>query len=287
MSARAANNCPGAHPGASETVSESSIDHGKRRTNALPSHKRARDSSLLGAGFAHGGGGCRGRLRGRAGTSGTAAAALCIPPVPPLRRGCRRPVDRLLPRLGQPWRRWIRLLRCARICAKIAPSAELRPATAMSRRASRGRTSTARAGLWSRVIPQQDEVRALDPSALLMLTARAGCSESGPILCPPERASGAGAGLQPSVGRRGPRSLAAGPGGCVRRARQVRLRVVDAQQAGRAWPSQQWVQKHTTLAKPEMATIPRQLIIVEMHRGLASGVGRTRRDDGRVSVWWW
>ena len=111
MSARAANNCPGAHPGASETVSETSIDHGKRRTNALPSHKRARDSSLLGAGFAHGGGGCRGRLRGRAGTSGSAAAALCIPPVPPLRRGCRRPVDRLLPPLGRRWRRWIRLLR--------------------------------------------------------------------------------------------------------------------------------------------------------------------------------
>ena len=45
--------------------------------------------------------------------------------------------------------------------------------------------------------------------------------------------------------------------------------------------------KHTPLSKPEMATIPRQLIIVEMHRGLASGVGRTRRDDGWVSVWWW
>ena len=251
------------------------------------SHKRARDSSLLGAAFAHGGGGCRGRLRGRAGTSGTTAAALCIPPVPPLRLGCRRRVDRLLPPLGRPWRRWIRLSRCVRICANIAPSAELRPATAMSRRTSRGRTSTARAGLWSRVIPQQDEVRALAPSALLMLTARAGCSESGPILCPPEWASGAGAGLQPSVGRRGPRPLAAGPGGCARPARQLRLRATHAQHGRGSWPSQRWVQKHTTLAKPEMATIPRQLIIVEMHRGLASGVGRTRRDDGWVSVWWW
>ena len=227
MSARAANNCPGAHPGASETVSETSIDHGKRRTNALPSHKRARDSSLLGAAFAHGGGGCRGRLSGRAGTSGTTAAALCIPPVPSLRRGCRRRVDRLLPPLGRRWRRWIRLLRCARICAKIAPSVELRPATAMSRRTSCGRTSTVRAGLWSRVIPQQDEVRALGPSALLLLTARAGCSESGPILCPPEWASGAGAGLQPSVGHHGPRPPAAGPGGCARPARQLRLSAVD------------------------------------------------------------
>ena len=287
MSAWAANNCPRAHPGASETVSESSIDHGKSGLNAPIRHERARDSSLPGAGFAHGGGGCRGRLCGRAGTSGTAAAALCIPLAPPLRPGCRRWVDRLLPPLGRRWRRWIRLSRCARICANIAPSAELRPATAMSRRTSRGRTSTARAGLWSRVIPQQGKVRALALSALSMLTARADCSGSGPIQCPPEWTSGAGASLQPSVGRRGPRSLAAGPGGCVRRARQVRLRVVDAQQARRAWPSQQWVQKHTTLAKPEMATIPRQLIIVEMHRGLASGVGRTRRDDGWVSVWWW
>ena len=227
MSARAANNCPGAHPGASETVSETSIDHGKDKANASIPHERARDSSLLGAGFAHGGGGCRGRLRGRAGTSGTAAAALCIPPVPPLRPGCRRWVDRLLPPLGRRWRRWIRLSRCARICANIAPSAELRPATAMSRLASRGRNSTARAGLWSRVIPQQDEVRALAPSALSMLTARARCSESGPILCPPEWASGAGAGLQPSVGHHGPRPPATGPGGCARPARQLRLSTVD------------------------------------------------------------
>ena len=228
MSARAANNCPGAHPGASETVSESSIDHGKSGLNAPIRHERARDLSLPGAGFAHGGGGCRGRLRGRAGTSGTTAAALCMPPVPPLRRGCMRRVDRLLPPLGRPWRRCVRLSRCVRICANIAPSAELRPATAMSRRTSRGRTSTARAGLWSRVIPQQGKVRALAPSALSMLTARARCSESGPILCPPERASGAGAGLQPSVGRRGPRPLAAGPGGCARPARQLRHRAAEA-----------------------------------------------------------
>ena len=227
MSARAANNCPGAHPGASETVSETSIDHGKGKANAPIPHERARDLSLLGAGFAHGGGGCRGRLRGRAGTSGTAAAALCIPPVPSLRLGSRRRVDWLPPPLGRPWRRWIRLLRCVRICANIAPSAELRPATAMWRLASRGRTSTARAGLWSRVIPQQDEVRALAPSALLMLTARARCSESGPILCPPAWTSGAGASLQPSVGRRGPRPLAAGPGSCARPARQLRLSAVD------------------------------------------------------------
>ena len=147
MSARAANNGPGAHPSASKTVSETRIDHGKGKANASIPHERAGDSSLLGAGFAHGGGGCRGRLRGRAGTSGTAAAALCIPSVPRLRRGCRRLIDWLLQPLGQPWRRWIRLLRCVRICANIAPSAELRPATAMSRRTSRGRTSTARAGL--------------------------------------------------------------------------------------------------------------------------------------------
>ena len=153
MSARAANNCPGAHPGASETASEPSIDHGKHEWPAPPPHERDIIRPSLGAGFAHGGGGCRGRLRGRAGTSGTTAAALCIPPVPPLRLGCRRRVDWLLPPLGQPWRRWIRLLRCVRICANIAPSAELRPATAMWRLASRGRTSTARAGLWSRVIP--------------------------------------------------------------------------------------------------------------------------------------
>ena len=287
MSARAANNCPGAHPGASETVSETSIDHGKGKANASISHERDIIRPSLGAGFAHGGGGCRGRLRGRAGTSGSAAAALCVPPVPSFWRGCRRRVDWLLPPLGQPWRRWIRLSRCARICANIAPSAGLRPATAMWRLASRGRTSTARAGLWSRVIPQQDEVRALAPSELLMLTARAGCSESGPILCPLERASGAGAGLQTPVGRRGPRPLAAGPGGCARPARQLRLRATHAQHGRGSWPSQRLVQKHTTLAKPEMATIPRQLIIVEMHRGLASGVGRTRRDDGWVSVWWW
>ena len=130
-------------------------------------------------------------------------------------------------------------------------------------------------------------MRAVAPSALLRLTAHAGCSESGLVLCSPEWASGAGAGLQPSVGRRGPRPPAAGTGGCARPARQLLLRATHAQHGRGSWPSQRWVQKHTTLAKPEMATIPRQLIIVEMHRGLASGVGRTRRDDGWVLVWWW